>query len=188
MIKVKMSVNKNTLFFSKFLPLSFVFCLYFSSPRNYLLLFGLSNRWFDNLLHLESLQCDFLSCDHLQLCIYNNQDQFLRMHNWKTCLGFWNLTLILTLTCPLRRKLRMRWFFDVSKVKESSFFFKSDLTDPPQIFDAHLLEITNFSPSGPEFRLSFFSGFLYQNRFWVRWSYSFFERMRLKRKNDVYSH
>ena len=40
----------------------------------------------------------------------------------------------------------MRWFFDVSKVKESSFS-KSDLTDPPQIFDAHLLENTNFSPS-----------------------------------------
>ena len=34
--------------------------------------------------------------------------------------------------------------FDVSKVKESSFF-KSDLTDPPQIFDEHLLEMTDFS-------------------------------------------
>ena len=44
----------------------------------------------------------------------------------------------LTLRRPLRRKLRMRWFFDVPKGKESSFF-KSDLTDPPQIFDAHLL-------------------------------------------------
>ena len=40
----------------------------------------------------------------------------------------------------------MRWFFDVSKVKESSFS-KSDLTDPPQIFDAHLLENTNLGPS-----------------------------------------
>ena len=30
--------------------------------------------------------------------------------------------LSLTLTRPLRRRLRMRWFFDVSKVKESSFF------------------------------------------------------------------
>ena len=28
----------------------------------------------------------------------------------------------LTLRRPLRKKLRMRWFFDVSKVKESSFF------------------------------------------------------------------
>ena len=52
----------------------------------------------------------------------------------------------LTLKRPLRKKLRMRWFFDVSKVKESSFF-KSDLNDPPQIFDAHLLEITDLSPS-----------------------------------------
>ena len=45
---------------------------------------------------------------------------------------------------PLRKKLRMRWFFDVSEVKESSFF-KSDLTDPSQIFDARLLENTNLS-------------------------------------------
>ena len=30
-------------------------------------------------------------------------------------------------------------------MKESSFF-KSDLTDPPQIFDAHLLENTNLGP------------------------------------------
>ena len=30
--------------------------------------------------------------------------------------------MILTLTRPLRRNLRMRWFFDVSKLKESSFF------------------------------------------------------------------
>ena len=46
-----------------------------------------------------------------------------------------------TLTRPLRKKLRMRWFSDVSKVKESGFF-KSDLTDSPHIFDAHLLENT----------------------------------------------
>ena len=52
----------------------------------------------------------------------------------------------LTLRRPLRRKLWMRWFFDVSKVKESSFL-KSDLTDPHQIFDAHLLETTDLSPS-----------------------------------------
>ena len=50
-----------------------------------------------------------------------------------------NVVCDLTLGFPLRRKLRMRWFFDVSKVKKSSFF-KSDLTDPPQIFDAHLIE------------------------------------------------
>ena len=50
----------------------------------------------------------------------------------------------LTLRRPLRKKLRMRWFFDVSG-KESSFF-KSDFTDPPQIFNAHLLENTNLSP------------------------------------------
>ena len=39
----------------------------------------------------------------------------------------------LTLRRPLRKKLRMRWFFDASEVKES-IFFKSDLTDPPSDF------------------------------------------------------
>ena len=39
----------------------------------------------------------------------------------------------------------MRWFFDVSKVKESSFF-KSDLTDLTDLtLDAHLFENINFS-------------------------------------------
>ena len=52
----------------------------------------------------------------------------------------------LTLRRPLLRKLQMRWLFDASKVKKSSFF-KSDLTDPPQNFDAHLLENNDCSPS-----------------------------------------
>ena len=64
----------------------------------------------------------------------------------------------LTLTRPLRGILWMRWFFDVSEVKESSFF-KSDFTDPPQIFDAHLFENINLKP----LQLSFFSGLLYQD-------------------------
>ena len=41
---------------------------------------------------------------------------------------------------PLRRKLRMRWFFGV----------------PPQIFDAHLLKNTNLSPSSPHFLVGFY--------------------------------
>ena len=45
----------------------------------------------------------------------------------------------------------MRWFFDVFKVKESSFF-KSDLTEPPQIFDAHLSGNTDLSPSRLHFQ------------------------------------
>ena len=52
---------------------------------------------------------------------------------------------------PVAQKLRMRWFFDVSKVKESNYL-KSDLTEPPQIFDAHLLENTNLGPSSFHFQ------------------------------------
>ena len=55
----------------------------------------------------------------------------------------------------MRRKVRMRWFFDVSKVKESSFF-KSDLTDPLQIFSAYLLETIDLRP----FRFHFSVGFI----------------------------
>ena len=35
------------------------------------------------------------------------------------------------------------------------FFFKSNLTDPPQIFDPHLLENTNLSPSSFHFSVGF---------------------------------
>ena len=35
-------------------------------------------------------------------------------------------------------------------------FFKSDLTDPSQIFDAHLLKNTNLSPSSFHFSLGFY--------------------------------
>ena len=49
---------------------------------------------------------------------------------------------ILTLTRSLRKKFRMRLIFDVSEVKESSFF-KSDLTDPPLRF---LMRISNKKP------------------------------------------
>ena len=35
-------------------------------------------------------------------------------------------------------------------------FFKSALTDPPQIFNAHLLENTNLSPSSFHFTVGFY--------------------------------
>ena len=63
-------------------------------------------------------------------------------HGQKILYRYWKLTAFLTLRRPLRRKLRMSWFFDVSKVKASSFF-KSNLTDSPQ----RLLENTNLTTS-----------------------------------------
>ena len=66
----------------------------------------------------------------------------------------------LTLRRPLRRKLRMRWFFDISKMKEWSFLNRTSLTRH-QIFDAHLLETTDFSP----FRFYFSVGFISRSCF-----------------------
>ena len=75
----------------------------------------------------------------------------------------------LTLRRPLRKKLRMRWFFDVSEVKESSFL-KSDLTDPPQIFDAHLLENTDLSPSRFHFSVGFISRSCFESDGFIAYS------------------
>ena len=69
----------------------------------------------------------------------------------------------------MRKKLQMRLFFDVSKVKESSFF-KSDLTDPPQIFDAHLLENTNLSPSRFHFSVGFISKLCFESDGFIAYS------------------
>ena len=82
----------------------------------------------------------------------NNLMKFLSFfHLYKLLSSIFTITL----TRPLHRKLRMRWFFDVSKVKESSFF-KSELTDPPQIFDVRRLENTNLSPSSIYFSVGFY--------------------------------
>ena len=91
--------------------------------------------------------------------------------------------IILTLRRPLRRKLRMRWFFDISKVKESSFF-KSDLTDPPSDFWCASFGNYRFRP----FQISFFSGLYIEIMFWVRWFYTLFERMRFKKKRTMFIH
>ena len=65
-------------------------------------------------------------------------------------------------------------------MKESSFF-KSDLTDPHQIFDAHLLETTDLSPYRFHFSVGFISRSCFESDGFIA-SYSLFERMRLKRK------
>ena len=87
----------------------------------------------------------------------------------------------LTLRRPLRRKLRMKWFFDISKVQESNFF-KSDLTDPSQIFDAHLLENTDLSPSRFHFSVGFISRSCFESDGFIRTNEI------EKKKNGVYSH
>ena len=99
-------------------------------------------------------------------------------------LFFWNL--LLTLTRPSRKKLRMRWFFDVSKVKESSFFFKSDLTAPPHIFDAHLFENIDLSPSRFHFSFGFISTSYFEKNNDVCSHYQTFNHIILNKKRYVY--
>ena len=62
----------------------------------------------------------------------------------------------LTLRRPLRRKLWMRWFFDVSKVKESSFFYFGPHW-PTLRFLMRSTENTDLCPSRFYFSVGFIS-------------------------------
>ena len=49
-------------------------------------------------------------------------------------------------------------------------FFKSDLTDPPQIFDAYLLENTDLSPSRIHFSVGFISKSCFESDGFIAYS------------------
>ena len=49
-------------------------------------------------------------------------------------------------------------------------FFLSDLTDPPQIFDAHLLDSTNLSPSRFLFSVGFISRSCFESDGFIAYS------------------
>ena len=49
-------------------------------------------------------------------------------------------------------------------------FFKSDLTDPPQIFDAHLLENADLSPSRFNFSVGFISRSCFESYCFIAYS------------------
>ena len=56
---------------------------------------------------------------------------------------------------PVTQKIADEVVFRRFEGEGVEFFFKSDLTDPPQIFDAHLLKNTNLSPSSLHFSVDF---------------------------------
>ena len=51
---------------------------------------------------------------------------------------------------PVAQKIADEVVFQRFQGEGVEFFFKSDLTDPPQIFDAHLLENSDLSSSSLE--------------------------------------
>ena len=53
---------------------------------------------------------------------------------------------------------------------EGGEFFKSDLTDPHQIFDAHLLETTDLSPSRFHFSVGFISRSCFESDGFIAYS------------------
>ena len=130
--------------------------------------FGVFAKKIWNYLNFISLyyhQLKFSSCKRwIQKRIFWNafslQSHTLSAHSRNGQKIFYGTTCYLTLRRPLRRKLRMRWFFDISKVKDLSFVNRTSLT-PHQIFDAHVLENTDLSP----FRYHFSVGFISRSCF-----------------------
>ena len=90
--------------------------------------------------------------------------------------------ILLTLRRPLRRKLRMWWFFDISNVNESIFLNRTSLT--PSDFWCASFGKYRLRP----FQISFFSGFYVKIMIWVRWFYSLFEKMTLERERTIFIH
>ena len=83
----------------------------------YFVLFRLHNSN-DDIFHM------FLVYQHIDLQSYKLYNEFFfviktRFFRFKKT---YKVSLLLTLRRPLRKKLRMRWFFDASEVKESIFF------------------------------------------------------------------
>ena len=68
-----------------------------------------------------------------------------------------NFRLSLNPQAPVAQKIADEVVFRRFQGEGVEFFFKSDLTDSPQIFDAHLLENTDLSPSRFHFSLGFIS-------------------------------
>ena len=68
--------------------------------------------------------------------------------------------------------------------REALEFFKIGPHWPPSDFWCASFEKYQFKP----FQISFFSDFHMKIMFWVRWFYSLFERMKLKRKKSMFMH
>ena len=63
-------------------------------------------------------------------------------------------------------------------------YILSNMEINPQAKQGEGVEKYQFKP----FQILFFSGFYIKIMFWVRWFYSLFERMRLKRKRTMFIH
>ena len=69
---------------------------------------------------------------------------------------------------PVAHKVADEVVFRRFQCEEVEFFFKSDLTDPCQILDSHLLEDTNLSPSSFHFLVGFISRSCFESDGFIR--------------------
>ena len=71
---------------------------------------------------------------------------------------------------PVVQKVANEALFRCFQGEGVEFFFKSDLTDLPQIFDAHLLDNTNLSPSRFHFSVGFYIKICFESDGFIAYS------------------
>ena len=71
---------------------------------------------------------------------------------------------------PVAQKIADEVVFRHFQGEGVEFFFKSDLTDPPQIFDAHLLKNTDLGPSRFHFSVGFISRSCFESDGFISYS------------------
>ena len=85
---------------------------------------------------------------------------------------------------PVAQKIADEVVFRRFQGRGVEFFFNRTSLTPPSDFWWASFGKYRFNP----FQISFFSRFYIKIIFWVRWFYSLFERMRLKRKRTMFIH
>ena len=102
------------------------------------------------------------------ICIFMSFEEEVRKDNKR-----------LTLRRPLRKKLRMRWFFRCFQGEEVESFFKSDLTDPLIFWKIPIQAHQDF----------IFQWILYKDHILSQMVLQLIRKNEIKEKNnDVYSH
>ena len=98
-------------------------------------------------------------------------------------MSFFHILPTLTRRQPLRKKLRMRLFFDVSKVKESSFLIRPHCPPPLDYWCASFGKY-QFYPFQLSFSVGFYNKICFESDGFIAHS----NEWDLREKNDVYSY
>ena len=106
-----------------------------------------------NMLHNSQIYTRFLFINKCKIVKFQSVSDFPSRFKNRPKPVFTDLSWSVQ---PLSQKVADEVVFRRFQREGVEFFFKSGLTDPPQIFDAYLLDNTNKSPSSFNLSVSFY--------------------------------